>query len=63
MSFFVDGDGNLHPDISIKLPENITPEEIKLAKKCYGKELDIDFDRIAWKLREIIDNKKTSGSR
>ncbi len=53
MSYMVDGDGNLHPDITLEIPSTITSDEIKLAEECYSNELNIDFDRIAWKLREI----------
>lgn len=52
VSYYVDGDGNLHPKIKFRLPRKITEEELKLAEECYGKELQIDFDRIAWKLHK-----------
>ena len=52
VSYFVDGDGNLHPDISFKIPEEITKEELALAEDCYKGVLDIDFDKIAWELRD-----------
>ena len=57
MSFFVDGDGNLHPDIHMKLPGYITVDEILLAKECYGGKSEIDFDKIAKELRYISDAK------
>ncbi len=52
MSYFVDGDGNLHPNIKLKLPSTITKEEINLAEELYKNELDIDFDKIAWRLHK-----------
>ncbi len=58
ISYFVDGDGNLHPDISMCIPDEITLDELQLAKDCYGEKLDIDFDDIAWKLREIHDDSR-----
>lgn len=50
VSYYVDGDGNLHPDISFKLPPTITKDEVELAEECYSEDLDIDFDKIAWRL-------------
>ena len=55
ISYFVDGDGNLHPNISMCIPDEITTEELQLAKNCYKNKKYIDFDDIAWELREIHD--------
>ena len=52
VSYFVDGDGNLHQDISFKIPEEITDDEIALAEECYNGDLKIDYDKIAWRLRD-----------
>jgi len=52
VSFYVDGDGNLHPEIKFNLPNEITQEDLKLAEDCYTDSLRIDFDKIAWELRK-----------
>ena len=50
VSYYVDGDGNLHPKIDFELPKEITEEDLSLVKDCYKETLEIDFDKIAWKL-------------
>lgn len=50
VSFYVDGDGNFRPKITVngeepKFSEHLTMEEI-----WHGDECKIDFDTIAWRL-------------
>lgn len=53
-SFFVDGDGNFHPKVTINgVKPKVSDEVARLAlSRDTDGHRDYDFDTIAWKLRE-----------
>lgn len=53
VGFFVDGDGNFHPNMNISFDGDIPEltDELR-ALACDDKQAVFDFDNIAWKLRE-----------
>lgn len=56
-SFFSDGDGNFRPKIKVNGEDPKFTELIEREKLWVDNEYRIDFDAIAWKLRENNSNK------
>ena len=59
MAFFVDGDGNFRPRITVDghAPEHQTlcsPGQFWTGKAPWSGEYRMDFDALAWKLRETV---------
>lgn len=59
VGFLVDGDGNFHPEITINGQQPSHEPLAVVMEPNFFKErdgrIDIDFDAIAWKLREAED--------
>ena len=57
VAFFVDGDGNFHPNCQIVMPLGVrrfldTPEMRALAITDAHEEMKFDFDPVAWEIEE-----------
>jgi hypothetical protein len=57
-SFFADGDGNFHPNIEINGKKPQHTEFIEKDDLWLGCEYRMDYDTIAWKLRDLDEKKK-----
>jgi hypothetical protein len=51
-SFYADGDGNFRPKVLVNCQKAKQTELLTKEEKWKGSEYRIDFDKIAWKLRE-----------
>lgn len=66
-AFFADGDGNFRPTCVVnghvaRHQNLVPPERFWTNKRVWGDEYRIDFDAIAWKLREFAEQPVPSAS-